>query len=74
MTCRSPPRSLAPGNYWIGVLTGARAAASPASATTVVTGSRDYNSNTYTSGPSNPFGSFTTDSEQMSLYATYTPG
>ncbi len=34
-----------------------------------------YNTNTYTSGPSNPFGSsLTTDGEQTSLYATYTPG
>src|SRR5439155_856114 len=28
--------------------------------------------NTYTSGPSNPFGAVTADSEQTSLYATYT--
>jgi hypothetical protein len=34
-----------------------------------------YNTNTYTSGPSDPFGgSTTTDAEQMSLYATYTTG
>ena len=38
-----------------------------------VSGSRDYNGNAYTSGPTNPFGSVTTDSEQMSVYATYTP-
>ena len=39
-----------------------------------VSGSRALNTNTFTSGPSNPFGSFSADSEQMSLYATYTPG
>jgi hypothetical protein len=37
-----------------------------------VSGSRDYNANSYASGPSNPFGTVTTDAEQMSLYATYT--
>jgi hypothetical protein len=66
------PVKLAAGNYWIGVITGA-----PAGVTGFrfdsVSGSRDWNANTYTSGPSNPFGSVTTDSEQMSLYATYTP-
>jgi hypothetical protein len=28
----------------------------------------------YASGPTNPFGTVTTDAEQTSLYATYTPG
>jgi hypothetical protein len=63
---------LSAGNYWIGVLSGA---------TSGVAGyryskanrSRDLNSNTYSSGASNPFGSFTTDNQQMSLFATYTP-
>jgi hypothetical protein len=40
---------------------------------TSVSGSRDYNTNTFSAGPSNPFGSFSSDSEQMSLYGTYTP-
>ena len=40
---------------------------------TNVNGSRTYNSNTYTSTPSNPFGTANTDAEQMSEYATYTP-
>jgi hypothetical protein len=39
-----------------------------------VAGSRDYNANTYSSAPSNPFGTVTTDAEQTSLYATYTTG
>ena len=34
-----------------------------------VANAEDYNSNTYTSGPSNPFGSFKTTNEEMSLYA-----
>ena len=67
------PVKLAAGNYWIGVITGS---------TTNVAGfrydsvanSRDYNNNSYASGPSNPFGSVNIDAEQTSLYATYTPG
>jgi len=39
-----------------------------------VSGSRDYNTNTYTSGPTSTFGTVTTDSQQMSLYATYAIG
>ena len=63
---------LAAGNYWIGLISGA---------TSQVAGfryyrvenARDYNTNAYASGPSSPFGPFATDSEQMSLFATYTP-
>jgi DNA-binding beta-propeller fold protein YncE len=67
------PLHVSPGNYWIGVITGSR---------TQVAGERydsvpkaeDYNTNTYTSGPSKAFGSFNTTNEQMSLYATFTRG
>jgi hypothetical protein len=38
-----------------------------------VSGSRSYNSNSYSSGPTNPFGTVKVDNEQMSEYATYTP-
>jgi hypothetical protein len=38
-----------------------------------VSGSRNYNTSTYTTGPSDPFGTANTDAEQMSEYATYTP-
>jgi hypothetical protein len=62
---------VAAGNYWIGLFTGS---------TSKVAGERfdsvknaeDYNANTYTSGASNPFGSFKTTSEEMSLYAVFT--
>ena len=64
------PLNLAAGNYWIGVITGATSNVAAFRYTTVA-GSRDYNSNTYTSGPTSAFGAVTTDSEQMSLYATY---
>jgi hypothetical protein len=37
-----------------------------------VSGSRVFNPNSYSSGPSDPFGSASTDGEQMSIYATYT--
>ena len=38
-----------------------------------VSGARALNSNNYASGPSDPFGIPTIDSEQMSIYATYIP-
>ncbi len=65
------PLKLSAANYWIGVITGANNNVAGFRYDSVP-GSRDYNANTYTSGPSNPFGPFNTDSEQMSLYATYT--
>jgi hypothetical protein len=67
------PLKLASGNYWIGVITGATSNIAGFRFDNV-TGARDYNTNTYTSLPSNPFGTPTVDAEQMSLYATYTPG
>jgi iron transport multicopper oxidase len=67
----SSPVKLAAGNYWIGVMTGATAGVAGFRYDSL-SGSRDYNANTYASGPTNPFGSVTTDAEQMSLYATYT--
>jgi DNA-binding beta-propeller fold protein YncE len=66
------PVKLAPGNYWLGVITGATQKVTGFRYTSV-TGSRDYNANAYGSGPTNPFGTPTTDAEQVSLYATYTP-
>jgi DNA-binding beta-propeller fold protein YncE len=65
------PVKLAAGNYWIGLMTG------PTSNVIGfrydnVAGARDYNTNSFSSGPSNPFGSATTDGEQISLYGTYT--
>jgi hypothetical protein len=67
------PLKLAAGSYWIGVITGETGKVAGFRYDSVA-GSRDYNANTYTAGPSNPFGSVTTDSEQASLYATYTAG
>jgi hypothetical protein len=69
----SSPVKLAAGNYWFGVISGAAAKVAGYRYDTVA-GARDYNANTYTSGPTNPFGAVTTDAEQTSLYATYSPG
>lgn len=62
--------ALSPGTYWIGVISG--------NATHVagfrwnsVSQIRALNSNPYANGPSNPFGTATLDSEQMSIYASY---
>ncbi|MFI4991619.1 MAG: hypothetical protein ACHQHO_12005 [Solirubrobacterales bacterium] len=60
------------GNYWIGAITGA-ASNVAAFRYDNVTAARDYNANAYPGGPSSPFGSVSTDSEQASLYATYSP-
>ncbi|HME03373.1 MAG TPA: S8 family serine peptidase [Solirubrobacteraceae bacterium] len=67
------PVKLEAGSYWIGVMTGATAKVAGFRYDSV-SGSRDYNTNAYASGPTNPFGAATTDSEQTSLYATYAPG
>jgi hypothetical protein len=67
------PVKLAAGNYWIGLMTGASAGVASFRWANVA-GSRRYNANAYASGPSNPFGAVSTDAEQTSLYATYTPG
>jgi hypothetical protein len=69
----SSPVKLAAGNYWIGVITGATSYVLGTRYDSV-SGSRDYNANTYTSGPTNPFGAVSTDAKQLSLYATYTTG
>jgi hypothetical protein len=65
------PLEVAAGNYWIGIITGATNEVASERYDSV-SGAEDYNTNKYTSGPSNPFGSFKTASEQMSLYATFT--
>ncbi len=69
----STPVSLAPGNYWIGFMSGSTSYVVGFRYDSV-SGARLYNANTYSSGPSNPFGSASSDSEQISLYATYTTG
>ena len=66
----SSPVKLASGDYWIGVITGATGKVA-AERYDRVKNAEDYNSNTYTSEPSDRFGRFKTDNEEMSLYATF---
>jgi hypothetical protein len=67
----SSPVKLVGDNYWVGVIAGGRSKVAE-SRYDSVNNSRDWNRNIYTAGPSNPFGAATVDSEQTSLYATYT--
>jgi hypothetical protein len=64
--------SLPAGSYWIGVITGGTSYVAGFRWDSVAS-SRYINSNGYASGPSDPFGSGTVDSEQMSLFAKYSP-
>jgi hypothetical protein len=66
------PVSLSAGTYWIGFITGT-SNEGVGYAYESVAGSRAYNANSFASGPTNPFGTATTDAEQASIYATYTP-
>jgi subtilisin family serine protease len=67
------PLALPPGTYWIGLLSGKTARVAKFRWDSV-SASRISNVNSYASGPSNPFGSpASTDAEQMSLYAVYSP-
>jgi thermitase len=66
------PLSLPAAPYCIGVITGATTNISGYRYDSV-TNSRFYDANNYNAGPSNPFGNINVDSEQMSLYAVYTP-
>jgi hypothetical protein len=68
----SPALKLSGGNYWIGVIAGARAKVAGFRYDRVGRSS-DFNVNPFASGPSNPFGAATRSSYQPSLYATYTP-
>ena len=63
------PLAVQPGRYWIGVITGAATHVAGFRYDSVAN-ARDISANTYTAGPSDPFGSFSTDGEEMSLYAT----
>ncbi len=66
------PVQLAAGEYWIGEIGGGTGGVAAYRYDTVP-GARGWNSNSYISGPSDPFGVMSSDSEQTSLYASYTP-
>jgi len=63
--------SLPAGTYWIGVISGGTSGVAGFRWNSV-SGARALSSDLYADGPSNPFGAATIDSEQMSVYATYT--
>jgi len=65
------PVSLSAGTYWIGVISGATSGVTRFRWNNVP-GARALSSDLYSDGPSNPFGSASIDSEQMSVFATYT--
>jgi hypothetical protein len=64
------PLSLAPGDYWLGLISGGQPGVAELTYDSVP-GSRAYNMNSYAAGPSDPFGPISTDSTQMSLYLVY---
>jgi hypothetical protein len=65
------PVSLSAGSYWLGFITGTTTEGMGYVYRSVAN-SRAYNVNAYASGPSSMFGALTRDSEQASIYATYT--
>jgi subtilisin family serine protease len=67
---KTPP-VLAAGAYWIGVITGASGGV--AGYRYDLNHRRDFNADPFSNGPSNPFGAFSSDQQQMSLYAVYAP-
>jgi Subtilase family/Fervidolysin N-terminal prodomain len=66
----SSPVKLSPGTYWLGFIAGGATEAMGYTYESVAS-SRAYNANSFASGPSNPFGTATIDSEQASIYAIY---
>jgi chitodextrinase len=63
------PVTLAPGKYGIGILTGGSSYVANFRYNSV-SNIRAFSNNSYSSGPSNPFGKYTLDFYQMSLYAS----
>jgi hypothetical protein len=66
----SSPLDLAPGSYWLGVISGPQPGVA-AFAYDPVRDVRVGNANPYADGPSDPFGPSLTDNAQMSLYLVY---
>lgn len=64
--------SVKAGNYWIGILSGNAARVASYCYDTGASNVRKYNTNPYSSGPTNPFGNVSQDNRIMSLNATYT--
>ena len=67
----SPP-TLAAGNYWLGFIEGGSASVIRIYWDAAANGTEIYNSDTYSDGPSSPFGSPRLSTAAVSVYATYT--
>ncbi|GAC1664668.1 MAG: hypothetical protein NVS9B8_05220 [Candidatus Limnocylindrales bacterium] len=65
------PISLPAGTYWLGMISGSTSYVAAFRYSTV-SGSRSYNPNSHSAGPTNPLGTASVDGELTSLYATYT--
>ncbi len=66
----STPLTLRAGSYWIGIITGAKSNVASFRYETIP-GRGVYNANSYSAGPTDPFGPITTDSRQMALWSLY---
>jgi hypothetical protein len=64
------PLKLAPGNYWLGFISGGTSNVTAFRYDTA-SNALDYNANSYAAGASDPFGAATIIAEQISLYGTY---
>ena len=64
-----PSLHVAAGNYWFGVISGATSRV--AIFYEDVSGSRDYNANSFSAGPSDPFGPFSNDNKLMAISIPY---
>jgi len=63
--------SLTAGNYWFGIITGPTTGVASFCYDLAATNVRRANNNAYSSGPSSPFGTATSDTKQMSIYTSY---
>jgi hypothetical protein len=61
---------LAPGDYWIGFITGGDSAVA-AVAYDSASAALAYNANPFSAGPTDPFGPISTSDERLSMYLTY---
>jgi hypothetical protein len=64
------PVPVTPGRYWIGVIAGSSNGVAGYRWRSS-TGGRAQNYDPFSNGPSNPFGTATTDATLLSLYATW---
>jgi hypothetical protein len=61
---------LAPGDYWIGFITGGDSGVADVTYDSA-SGALAYNANPFSAGPTDPFGPISTRDERLSMYLTY---